>query len=285
MKEPGQVLRGMPDGFIDSFIDIQVIGRGLDQRTGKAYRLDLEHFYKWMEKDGTPGEMDVWEKRIEQYISYLSQERRLCPSTISRKYRVFGYFLGYLVQQGALSGTYVPKPLKSAGTQKGPDSLSKDEVDAFFKAIRREREELDSDFRRRVCLRDQIMMELLFYHGLEVSELLKMEVSDYNPASGNLLVRKKKGKVCTVRVFSKDLRKQVEQWLTEHEYFEHDEEYRERMFLSKLGRPLSMKMVILIFEKYRILAGIEKEFTPKDLKNSLERYGRELVREQCEGNA
>ena len=54
------------------------------------------------------------------------------------------------------------------------------------------------------------------------------------------------------------------------------------MFLSKLGRPLSMKMVILIFEKYRMLAGIEKEFTPKDLKNSLERYGIELAMEQCE---
>ena len=41
-----------------------------------------------------------------------------------------------------------------------------------------------------------------------------------------------------------------------------------------------MKMVILIFEKYRKLAGIEKEFTPKDLKNSLGKYGRELVEEK-----
>jgi hypothetical protein len=43
-----------------------------------------------------------------------------------------------------------------------------------------------------------------------------------------------------------------------------------------------MKMVILIFEKYRILAGIDKECTPKDLKNSLERYGIELAVERCE---
>ena len=45
--------RKIPDGnlndFIDSFISTQVIGRGLDERTEKAYRLDLEHFYKWLE--------------------------------------------------------------------------------------------------------------------------------------------------------------------------------------------------------------------------------------------
>ena len=56
------------------------------------------------------------------------------------------------------------------------------------------------------------------------------------------------------------------------------------MFLSKLGKPLSMKMVTNIFDKYRVLAGIEKECTPKDLKNSLRRYGEGMVRERGEGN-
>ena len=69
----------------------------------------------------------------------------------------------------------------------------------------------------------------------------------------------------------------VEEWLEEHEYFERDEVYEKRMFLSKMGKPLSMKMVINIFDKYRMMAGIEKECKPKDLKNSLGRYAEELV--------
>ena len=69
----------------------------------------------------------------------------------------------------------------------------------------------------------------------------------------------------------------MEDLLNEHEYFEQDEQYSNRLFLSKLGRPLSMKMVINIFDKYRMLAGIEKECKPKDLKNSLGRYAEELV--------
>ena len=71
------------------------------------------------------------------------------------------------------------------------------------------------------------------------------------------------------------------QWLEERQYFEQDNEFQERMFLSKFGRPLSMKMVINIFEKYRLLAGIEKACTPKDLKKSMQGYAWELVREVC----
>ena len=70
------------------------------------------------------------------------------------------------------------------------------------------------------------------------------------------------------------------QWIEEHGYFEHGGLYDGRMFLSKLGKPLSMKMVTNIFDKYRVLAGIEKECTPKDLKKSLGRYGEEMVRER-----
>lgn len=281
MEGSGKISDRKRSNFIDSFITSQVSERGLDERTEKAYRLDLEHFYGWMQnlKDNSPGNIEEWEGNIDQYLMYLSQEKRLRNSTISRKNRVFGYFLAYLAQQGVVTGEYTPKQVKAIHTESGTGPLSKAEVDAFFHAIRREREELDSDFRRRICLRDQVMMGLLFYHGIEISELLEMNVYDYDQKRGLLTVRKKRGKERAVHVFSKELRGQLEQWIVEHECFERDDEFAERMFLSKLGRPLSMKMVILIFEKYRKLAGIEKEFTPKDLKNSLGRYGRELVEE------
>ncbi len=303
MESPGKVSDRQQSDFIDSFITSQVTGRGLDERTEKAYRLDLEHFYRWLrgKKDDSPGDMAEWEGKIDQYLAYLSQERRLRASTISRKYRVFRYFLSYLARQGVVLENHTREQAQAGKVQTdkirtmtaraakvqtaaGMGSLSKGEVDAFFHAIRREKENLDSDFRKRVCLRDQVMMGLLFYHGIEVSEMLGMSVSDYDMKTGILTVRKKRKKEQPVRVFSKELRGQLEQWIDEHQCFERDNEFSEKMFLSKLGRPLSMKMVILIFEKYRKLAGIEKEFTPKDLKNSLGRYGRELVEEKSENN-
>ena len=37
-------------GFIEDFINSRVKGHGLDRRTEKAYRLDLEHFFAWAEQ-------------------------------------------------------------------------------------------------------------------------------------------------------------------------------------------------------------------------------------------
>ncbi len=263
--------------LIEGFISSQVIDKGLDERTVKAYRLDLEHLHQWMPLEES-GERERWEGKIEAYLEYLSVEKNRRPSTIYRKQRVFDYYLSYLSAQGIIERT---RSLKHAHLKKEAKKdvvLSKGEIDAFFQAINQEYTDLNSDFRRRICLRDQVMMGLLFYHGIEVSELLRMEVGDYDRKKAVLIVRKKNGKACSVYLFSKNLQGQMARWLDEHEYFERGEGYDEWMFLSKLGKPLSMKMITNIFDKYRVLAGIKKEVTPKDLKNIFGRYAEEVVK-------
>ena len=266
--------------LIDGFIHAQVNRRKLDERTAKAYRQDLELYFRWLEgaNDISPLPGEGWEDSMEAYLKYLSEEKGLRFSTVCRRHLVFGYFLSYLKAEGVIREI---RPLKAPGQMREASVdtlLTKDEVDAFFQAINREYTELDSDFRKRVCLRDQVMMELLFYHKMEISELLRMEVSDYNRKTAVLTIRRKREKSRSVYLFNRRLQGRMEEWLGEHGYFEHGDLYCNRMFLSKLGRPLSMKMVTNIFDKYRVLAGIEKGCTPKDLKNSLGRYAEEVVR-------
>ena len=88
---------------IEDFMSDQVLGRRLDERTAKAYRLDLEHLYQWSQKQGIES-MD--EKTIENYLGYLVREKKLKYSTISRKYRVFGYYLKHLAVNGSIRGGY-----------------------------------------------------------------------------------------------------------------------------------------------------------------------------------
>ncbi|MCI8518363.1 MAG: tyrosine-type recombinase/integrase [Hungatella sp.] len=250
--------------------------------------MDLERFYLWLED--TAGQQEAGGSRqigkdtsvsdeMEAYLEYLSREKGLRDSTICRKKRVFGIYLTYLATQGILKQYDPLKPVNLPRENTEDTLLTKNEADRFFRAIDREYEELDSDFRRRVCLRDQVMMKILFFHGIEVSELLRLELTDYDKKEALLMVKGKRGKIRSVKIFSRILQRQMEEWLEEHEWFEHDDSYQNRMFLSKFGRPLSMKMIINIFDKYRGLAEIEKECKPKDLKNSLSRYAREMVME------
>ena len=221
------------------------------------------------------------EKTIENYLGYLVREKKLKYSTISRKYRVFGYYLKHLAVNGSIRGGYdVNCPISVKQENKRKDhKLSRSEIDAFFMTLNQEYDNLDNEFRKRICLRDGVMMELLFYHGIEISELLRLEVSDYSIKTGNLIIRGKRGKQRSEYLFSRELRQKMEQWIDVHEYFEKENAYHNVLFLSKIGRPLSMKMVILVFDKYRVMAGIEKTCKPKDLKNSFERYAKEMLRE------
>ena len=271
------------DNEIERFVQEQVRGKGLDERTEKAYRLDLEHLYRWLEIQGkkTPHEKD-----IERYLEYLLNEKGLKHSTVTRKYRVFCYYMEYLAkQEPGKSQCQMICPAEMEQEKNSKDEayggLSRAEIDSFFIALNREYENLDNKFRRRVCLRDSVMMELLFYHGIEISELLKLEVTDYNRKTGVLAIRGKREKTRLEYLFSRELRGKMESWIGEHEYFEKGNEYDNMLFLSKIGKPLSMKMVILVFDKYREMAGIEKEFTPKDLKCGMKKYAREVVVERC----
>lgn len=147
--------------------------------------------------------------------------------------------------------------------------------------MNREYEDLDSEFRRRICLRDMVMMELLFYHRIEISELLRIQVQDYDVGSGNLRIRRKREEENSVYLYSRELRRKMGMWLEEREYLKRDGEYEKTMFLSKFGKPLSMEMVVKIFDKYRELAGINEEFTPRNLKEGVMKgYARELVMER-----
>lgn len=266
---------------IEAFIQ-QLIRRGSDERTIKAYRLDLEHLYRWL-REKKAEELD--REAAENYLEYLTKEKKLRASTVTRKYRVLNYYLSYLSEQGLLTDRRplsVPVQVTQKDMRKEGGPLSKAEIDRFFAAIQKEYEDLGSDFRKRICLRDLVMMSLLFYHGIEISELLRLEVSDYDKKTGVLTIQRKRGRTAGIYLYSRTLKERMETWIAAHGCFEREPEYQKMMFLSKLGRPLSMKMVINIFEKYRVMAGIEKAVTPKDLKRCMGEYARELMREWCE---
>ena len=84
---------------IQGFVTSQVLKRGLDERTEKAYRLDLEHLHAWI-RNRDQGHVD--ETAVEEYLDYLMKEKKLKYSTVTRKYRVFRYYLEYLDGQHAV---------------------------------------------------------------------------------------------------------------------------------------------------------------------------------------
>ena len=134
-----------PNDLMEGFISSYGEKHRLDPRTKKAYRMDLEHFYAWVDSCGEEDSLEPntrvdenkesgefrkskeskpapgfggWEDRMEAYLDYLAMERKLSASTICRKTRVLGYYLSYLVRQGVISGCRPLKTVKNGESQR-----------------------------------------------------------------------------------------------------------------------------------------------------------------------
>ncbi len=88
-------------GWVRDFVAEEVLGKGLDERTARAYRTDLEHLYLWLGKYGK-GQLE--RGAVEDYLNYLVNEEGLKYSTVTRKYRVFCYYMEYLERKGIMPG-------------------------------------------------------------------------------------------------------------------------------------------------------------------------------------
>ena len=108
--------------MIEKFIQRQVLDKGLDPRTAKAYRLDLTHLYDWMEKQGIS---EFQEKEVKRYLQHLVSEKGLRHSTVTRKSRVFGYYLQFCGRDGTEGGAPAAgKGVTAEGAVKGVGSGS-----------------------------------------------------------------------------------------------------------------------------------------------------------------
>lgn len=114
MESPGKVSDRQQSDFIDSFITSQVTGRGLDERTEKAYRLDLEHFYRWLrgKKDDSPGDMAEWEEKSTSIWRIYPRREDCAPPLFPENTECFDTF--YPIWRGRV-WFWKPYPRAGAG--------------------------------------------------------------------------------------------------------------------------------------------------------------------------
>lgn len=127
-----------------------------------------------------------------------------------------------------------------------PDILTKEEVRLLFSSC-------DS-------LRDKTILMTAYGAGLRVSEVANLKVSDIDSVNMQILIRNGKGGKDRFALLSQaNLDVLREHWLKYRP--------REYLFLSRLGRPMSIRSMQDVFNKTKRLAGIQKKVTMHTLRH------------------
>src|SRR5438445_1487611 len=168
--------------YIDSFLTMATVEKGLSKNTIEAYSHDLSGLSEFLISQGVRSWTDVKSFHLRSYVAWL-RKRGLNTSSIARHVVTVRRFNKFLQSEGLLSENPLPALYLKAAPRKLPQTLSGEDIRNLLNR---------PDSSGYLGRRDQAMLELLYATGLRVSELVSLQYQQVD-FQGNYLTVKGKG--------------------------------------------------------------------------------------------
>lgn len=237
--------------------------RNLSEKSIKAYYSDLSNLLKWFEQNEY---LNFDNTHLNLYIKYLQNKTNLKDTTIKRKYITIKAFSKFLVQNKVIPYSPLASSRIAFKTSKTlPKTLSPSEVEKLLNSLVNDLKELSSDFRKNICIRNIAIIELLYCTGLRIGELVSIDIEDLDIDEQIVLIKGKGRKERILFISSDDVIKRLKDWLNIRSLFTPS---CNSLFLNKYGNRLSIYSIENIFNKYKLLSGINLRATPHYLRHT-----------------
>jgi integrase/recombinase XerD len=243
--------------YIDSFLTMIVVEKGLAKNTVEAYSRDLVRLSEFLVAQSVAS----WEETQTLHLrSYLSSLRRdgLSARSIGRHAVTVRRFYGFLETEGVIKENPVPPFHLAAGGRKLPQTLSQHDVRKLL---------AQPNPQEPLGVRDLAMLELLYATGLRVSELIALQMQQIN-FQGNFLTVKGKGSKVRAVPFGKWARQKLLDYVSRARPGLAKGRASVFVFINRSGRPLTRQGFWKLIRGHALAAGVEKRVTPHTLRHS-----------------
>ena len=205
--------------------DRDLRGRGLAERTRRAYSVDLGQFVEWA---GERGPDEIRHRDVRRYGAGLSSAGA-SPGTVARKLAAVRGLYDFLVRTERAAQNPADLVSSPKREQKLPRVLSAEQIRSLLERI---------PARTPLELRDRAMLELAYSCGLRCEEIVNLDFDSFDPETEQLRVLGKGSKERLLPV-GEPAQRALRRY-TERARHSLAAEPRERaLFLSKSGRRLS----------------------------------------------
>ena len=288
MQKIGSYLADLPEYCYDFFTGMELSTSSL---TRLNYAMDLSIFYDYISRfvlnkdkaDITLKDLDSLEARhIESFLSYLSYYTvgdkvfRNTENGKARKLASIRSFFRYLFNHDLISKNVVSKVPTPKLHTKGIVRLEGDEVEKLLDAVwepstfsARQR-----NYNKNTKVRDNAIVTLFLGTGIRVSELVGLNVEDFDFQQNAFKVTRKGGNQ-TILYYPNDVKYALMEWLSLRETLPIDQNEK-AMFLSLQNRRICTRAVENIVRKFAYESTPLKKITPHKLRST---FGTNLYRE------
>ena len=168
------------------------IDKNLTQLTLRAYKSDLDQFSAFAAAKGVQQLDHLTGTLIQDFIAALKQIHHYCDSSIRRKIAVLKACIKHLEQADLILQNPLARLRLSFRQEKRlPRVLSRSQIETLLALANQGSSRSNLKSASFGSIRDHALLELLFYSGARIGELLKLETSDVDLNAG---IAKIKGK-------------------------------------------------------------------------------------------
>ena len=225
--------------------------------TVSSYIRDIRQFADWLERNGELKVLDAGEVNIEGFLAHLQQEGR-SAATVSRGLASLKNFYAYLVSTGFLAESPVTDSIHvDRGEKKLPQVLTGAQVDKLLA----QPASVDPK-----GIRDKAMLELLYATGIRVTELIGLNLEDFNAELKSIRVGDRNNNRA-IPLYPAALRA-LTQYLAETRAVLVADSGEKALFVNVNGSRMSRQGFWKLLKHYQAKAGIEQEITPHTLRHS-----------------
>ena len=227
----------------------------LDEKTLKAYRIDLRQF---SEQTSSQEITEITSETLEAYIAKLHQQYK--PKTVKRKIASIKALFHYLEYKDIIDRNPFNKiQVRFREPVILPKTIPLHTVETFLTTIYKQRSNAKTNYQKRNALRDAAVAELLFATGMRISELCTLKNEDVNLYEGIILIYGKGDKERRIQIGNDAVIHILEEYKND---FQTETESCKHFFANQSGKALSDQSVRRMIKKYTSLAAIDLHITP-----------------------
>ena len=240
---------------INNYLDYSKSQKRLDEKTLKAYRIDLNQF---SDKIIISSISEINISTLEYHISFLNDIYK--PKTVKRKLASIKAFFHYLEYKDIIQYN----PFNKMITQfREPIILPKviplKTIEYFLSTVYNQMHYADTAFKKKNALRDAAISEILFSTGMRISELCSIKPHDINLSTGTILIYGKGNKERRINIGNEQVISILKEYRSE---FSSEINMCGHFFANQYGRMLNDQAVRRMINKYCSLASIDLHITP-----------------------
>jgi len=232
-----------------------------NHNTTAAYRNDLNQLCTYLKQQEIDNWPQVTREHVTGYILEMRESQAYRPTTVARKIAAFKSFFRYIRNNGYIASDPVEK-LEAPHVQKElPGVLSAEQISSLFRQV-----EVETPAGQR----DLAMLHMLYTTGMRVTELVSLNMADFDASRATVVCPGRNGqnrreRVLPLPAIAVEAVQQYIQTARPRLMLRHPEE--EALFLNHHGERLTRQGFWLIIKGYARQAGITT-ITPHMLRHS-----------------